>query len=444
MSADIATTPRSARIAARLRPLVRLASEYTTAQLTTRALAAISGLLLVRALPVNEYGYYTLFLAAFTFICTVSDLGVTETLSYFRQRAAGRNRPWTPYIAAVIKFRRTVFMVGFAVSAAYLLHVSLQLGKAPSVALGAVVVAGLSAWFAIKSSIVIYTLKLQQRFRAAYAVEVCSEGCKVLVVGTVWLVGLTSAFAGMVSVAIGAMVAAGIGASLLGHPMAEAGSALRRRAQRRKRLLLGQVGPVLPGTIHFALQGPLIAWLAAHYASVVNLAEVGALGRLAVIIGLVAGFTSTVFMPRLISIGDEALFRKRYLQWWLVMLVYGATMMVAVAMLPRTLLWLLGDSYRGLENELMIAAATAVVGTWGAYSWHVNRARGWTRYQPLRVPVMVLGQVLMFVMLDLSTTQGILLFSLWSMALDLCFQTLISIVGLLAPPAPGVRARDAG
>jgi O-antigen/teichoic acid export membrane protein len=439
----IAATPRITRIAARLRPLVRLASEYTTAQLTTRALAAISGLLLVRALPVSEYGYYTLFLAAFGFICTVSDLGVTESLSYFRRRAAGRNRPWTPYIAVIFKFRRTVFIAGFIAGAAYLFHVSLQLGKGPSVAISAVVVAGLSAWFAINSSIVTYALKLQQRFRAAYAVEVCSEACKVLVVCAVWFAGLTSAFAGMASVAIGAMVAAGIGARLLGHSLAESGKTGRRSAHRRKRILLGQVAPVLPGTIHFALQGPLVAWLAAHYASVLSLAEVGALGRLAVIIGLVAGFTSTVFMPRLISVGSESLFRRRYLQWWLVMLVYGAAMMLAVAAFPQALLWLLGGSYRGLEDELMIAAATAVVGTWGAYSWHVNRARGWTRYQPLRVPVMMLGQVVMFVLLDLSTTYGILLFSLWSIALDLCFQTVISLVGLLAASAPTVRARDA-
>lgn len=111
------------------------------------------------------------------------------------------------------------------------------------------------------------------------------------------------------------------------------------------------------------------------------------------------------------------------------MLSFGAAMMMAVIAFPEVLLYLLGGAYSGLHLELIIATATAVIATWGAFSWHINRARGWVKYQPYRVPVIVAGQIIMFLMLDFSTTQGVLSFGLATMMLDVLFQTLISTVG---------------
>jgi O-antigen/teichoic acid export membrane protein len=420
-----------ASLVRRIMPLARLASEYATAQVVGRVLAATSALILVRALSVSEYGYYTLFLTAFTFICTFSDLGVTETLSYFRWRAGARQRPWVHYMHAVLSFRRIVFALGLLGSGIYLFYVGGRIGRTPLVGVVAVAIMGFSAWFAIQSGVLTYVLKLQQRFREAYAIEISNEATKLLVVVSIWLAGLVSACAGMASVAAGAVVSATL-ATYLQSRQGVIAKPSSRQAYQRSRMVLRQITPVLPGTIHFTLQGPLIAWIAAHYGSVANLAEVGAVGRIAVIIGALSGFTSAVFLPRLLSINNEGIFRKRYLQWWLVTLAYGGLMLLLIFTFPQPLLWLLGQSYESLNTELVTASATAVVATWGAYSWNVNRARGWTKYQPYRVPVMVIGQLGLFLTLDLATTQGVLLFAFWSIALDVCFQTLISVFGLAA------------
>jgi O-antigen/teichoic acid export membrane protein len=419
-------------LARRAGPLLRLASEYTAAHMAARLLAAISGLMLVRLLPVSEYGFYTLVLAAFTFICTFSDLGATETLSFFRWRGGKRNKPWMPYFHAVLRFRRTVFAFGFVSSAAYIFYTGRHISVDTQTILAGIALMGLAAWFAIQSGIISYVLKLEQRFRQAYAVELSNEGIKLLAVGLIWILGFATALAGMTSVALGALVAAILATRLLGQRFAKSGMPTQRHDRHNSRVLLRQIMPILPGTIYFTLQGPLIAWLAAYYGSVVNVAEVGALGRLGVLIGVIAGFTGTVFVPRLIAISDEALFLKRYLQWWLVMLMFGGFMILAVLAFPDALLFLLGDSYSGLHMELITSAATAVIATWGAFSWHINRARGWVKYQPYRVPVIVAGQIPMFVALDFSTTQAVLIFSLGSMILDVLFQTLISVWGLFA------------
>ena len=192
---------RILRFGQRVGPLIRLATEYSAAHVAARGLAAISGLLLVRLLPVNEYGFYTLLLTAFGFICTFSDLGATETLSFFRRRAMLKGKSWRRYIDAVMRFRRMMFMFGFTASAAYILFTARHIEQATSNAVMGIVLMGLAAWFSIRSGIISYVLKLEQRFRPAYALELSNEVVKLLAVSLMWGLGLATALAGMSAVA---------------------------------------------------------------------------------------------------------------------------------------------------------------------------------------------------------------------------------------------------
>lgn len=411
--------------------MFRLATEYTAAHMATRLLAAISGLMLVRLLPVSEYGFYSLVLAAFTFICTFSDLGATETLSFFRWRAGKKNRSWMPYFHAVLRFRRTVFAIGFSASAAYIFYTGRHIGAGMPTILAGIVLMGLAAWFAIQSGIISYVLKLEQRFRQAYAVEISNESTKLLAVGLIWVFGLATASAGMASIAIGALIAAILATRLLGQRFAGIEQAEQRQNSRTGRVLLGQIMPILPGTMHFAIQGPLITWLAAYYGSVVNVAEVGALGRLGVLIGVIAGFTVTVFVPRLLAITDEALFMRRYLQWWVAILAFGGLVMLAVRIFPEALLYLLGASYAGLQTELLVVAATAVFWTWNGYVYSVNRARGWVKRQEYILFFLIAGQVVMFTCLEFASTLHVLFFAMGTSLLWVAYQLVLNIAGFI-------------
>jgi O-antigen/teichoic acid export membrane protein len=410
-------------------PLLRLASEYTAAHMGARLLAATSGLLLVRLLPVDEYGFYTLLLAAFTFICTFSDLGATDTLSFFRWRAGKRNKSWMPYFHAVLRFRRMVFMLGFVCSAAYIFYTGLHIGEDMPTVIFGVVLIGLSAWFAIQSGIISYLLKLEQRYRQAYAVELGNEGTKLAVVVIIWVFGFATALAGLLSISLGALFAALLANKLLEKKGVVRTHASHQQARRTNRVLFKQIAPTLPGSIYFSLQGLLVTWLAAYYGSVVNVAEVGALGRLGVLIGVIAGFTSTVFVPRLLAITDEKLFLRRYLLWWLVIFSLACLIMLVVWLFPSELLFVLGESYSGLHQELLVLAATAVVGTWGGFAWNISRARGWVKYHPYSVALTIGCQIAMFYSLDFSTTMGVLLFGFGTLTVGFLYQLVTNVIG---------------
>jgi hypothetical protein len=421
-----------AGLARRARPLVRLAGEYTAAHVAGRALAAAAGLVLVRLLPISEYALYTLLLAGYTFITTSSDLGATESLTYFRRRAVLENRPWSVFYRAVVRFRGMVYLGGLLLSCAYVFYTATRIEREARDIVAAVAVMGGGAWLAIRAGTTSYALKLELRFREAYAVELSNEATKLLAVVLLWMAGIATALAGMVSVGLGSLVAVLAASALWQQPDRADTPQDDGPGKDAMRALLGQVGPVLPGTIYYSVQAPLVAYLAATYGSAGNVAEVGALGRLAALISVFSGFSSSVFVPRLAAIKEPSLFRLRYLHWWVIMLLFSGAVMLAVGVFPESLLWILGRSYSGLHEELIIAAASAVVAIWGAYTWQINRARGWVRAQPYRVPVVATAQLLLFAFLDLSTTKGILMFGFGSLLTDILFQLSLNAFGLLA------------
>ena len=187
-----------------------------------------------------------------------------------------------------------------------------------------------------------------------------------------------------------------------------------------------------PSAAYFSIQGPLTVWLSAYFAGTQSVAEVGALGRLGLIFGLLSGFIGAVLIPRLSVVTDDAHYLRRYLQFWLVLAAFGAGVVALALAVPHWLLWLLGDAYSGLRDGVLVVAVTAVLTSWGGYVVGINNARGWVRLQPVAVAIFAAIQVTLVAVLDLSSTIGVLYYGLWSSLAGLLLQATINVVGFLA------------
>jgi O-antigen/teichoic acid export membrane protein len=387
--------------------------------------------MLVRLMPTSEYGFYTLILTGFTFICVFSDMGATEALSFFRWRAVKRNSSWSRYFYAVMRFRDKVFFIGFSLSAIYLYFTGGQIGESSQNLLMAIWLLGLSSWFALRTSIVSYSLKLVRRFRESYAIDLGNESVKLLVVAIASAFGMATAFSGLASILIGSIAAVLIANSFLKNVDFVADKPRMYGRQRASRILLRQIMPTMPGSLYFSFQGLIIGLLAASFGTVVNVAEIGALGRIGAIISVFAGFSSTVFVPKLLTITDERSFLGRYLIWWLVLIFVGVSMLLLALFFPQILLFLLGEQYSGLYEELLIVVATSVVGAWGGFAWNINRARGWVRFHVFSVLLTILCQVMMYFCFDLSSTSALLAFGFVSVLVGFIYQLGTNILGFL-------------
>ena len=110
-----------------------------------------------------------------------------------------------------------------------------------------------------------------------------------------------------------------------------------------------------------------------------------------------------------------------------------AGLLAAAALVPRLFLMLLGPHYNGLHRELLFMVAGSGTAVLGSYVANINLARGWIRFQGLTVMGELAGQILLVKLLPLSTTAGVLRFTLLSAAVALFCQCIVLALGFRRP-----------
>ncbi len=421
-----ALTPGPSAVPSRLRTWTGILSAYFTAQTLTQLAGIAAGLLFVNFMPVREFALYTLAFSVVTFFNFVSDLGSTTSLVYFFHQTGKEGSDFRPHLAAVLSLRRAAFLLGaVAVVATF---PRMAEAKGFGLAESLLVTAGilLCVWFQIGSSLRLLVLRLADRYGPSYRAEMAG-GLTRLVLAAVlvaaaqlvaWLGVLTSAAASAVVVSLARP-------DLAGAPRVDL------RPYRRK--VLRYLLPTLPGALYFSVQGPLTVWLAATFGGTRNIAEVGALGRLGLLVGIFSSLTGVVFLPRLARITDDRLYRRRFLQFGAVLAAVALAMLAAAAVAPGLLLLLLGKHYAGLHRELLLVVGGAAFSLLDGYAVNVNLSRSWTRWQGVAVGVLIAVQAGLVAILPLSTTAGVLTFNLLGGAAALASQLAILAVGFTRP-----------
>ena len=74
-----------------------------------------------------------------------------------------------------------------------------------------------------------------------------------------------------------------------------------------------------------------------------------------------------------------------------------------------------------------------MLSTWGSDRVEINNARDWVRAQPASLSVFAAIRAPLIMVLDLSSTIGVLYYGLWSNMAGLILQVVINTVGFLKP-----------
>jgi O-antigen/teichoic acid export membrane protein len=419
---------RARPILGTLRRWTGILSAYFTAQTLTQATGLVAGLLLVRFMPVQQFALYTLATSVVTFFTFVSDLGSTSSLLYFFQRSAATGEVFQPYLGAVLSLRRGAFVLG---AAAVLLVFPRSAAAKGFGALDVALVTAallLCVWLQIAASVRLLALRLGGHYGRSYRAEVAGGAVRLATSLLMVAASLLRAWLGMLG-----MVMAGALTARLARPAEAPASAARASLGPYRRRILRYLLPTLPSALYFSIQGPLVVWLAATFGGTKNIAEVGALGRLGLVLSMFSGLSGVVLLPRMARIVDERLYRRRYFQYGGLLLAIALGLLAAAVLFPGALLFVLGKPYSGLHRELALVTASAGLTLLSGFAVGVNLARSWNRWQTAAVLVLVAAQTGLASMLPLTKTAGVLLFSLLSGAVGLALQLAITEIGFRRP-----------
>jgi O-antigen/teichoic acid export membrane protein len=190
------------------------------------------------------------------------------------------------------------------------------------------------------------------------------------------------------------------------------------------------ISPLIPGVIFYAFQGQISLFIITFFGQTKGIAEIAALGRLGQLFVLLGAFNGIVIEPYIAQISQEFL-PRRYFQ----VLGIGVSLAIAICLVgfifPHPLLWLLGPKYQSLELEVGWVVAGSCLNYVGSMLWTMNCARKWIYWWATSAYIITLlvTQISCLIFLDLSTTMGVVYFSLISIGANTLIHIATTIFG---------------
>jgi O-antigen/teichoic acid export membrane protein len=178
--------------------------------------------------------------------------------------------------------------------------------------------------------------------------------------------------------------------------------------------ILALVKKIMPTSIYYCVSGQITIWLISIFGNTTSLAQLGALGRLGVILSVLSTIIITLIVPRFAKLAiKKELLLKRFVQILGLIVVFLSIIIFIVYTFPNPILWLLGDTYKGLSFELLLSIIGSCIGLLSGIVFQLYSSRGWAMSPFLMISLNLLAIIGLASILDLSNLQGVLYFEIW-------------------------------
>jgi hypothetical protein len=186
----------------------------------------------------------------------------------------------------------------------------------------------------------------------------------------------------------------------------------------------------LPNTVFFCFQGQVLILILTITGSPARVADLTALGRLAILFQVFSVTFTNVLAPGFARCQQPLRLRRLYLVLLGGMTVPLAFLTACAWLWPSPFLWLLGRQYDSLQHECGWVVAAGCVGQIGAVMWTLNSSRAWIRVQARAFIFWILAvQAGASLLLDLCQFHDVLLFNLLTAATPIPIYLADAMIG---------------
>jgi O-antigen/teichoic acid export membrane protein len=176
---------------------------------------------------------------------------------------------------------------------------------------------------------------------------------------------------------------------------------------------------ILPGAIYYCLSGQLTIWLISIFGNTEGIAQIGALGRLSVMLGVFSSIFGTLIIPRFARLADDyTLVLRKFLQILFGLAGVFLSIVVVVSIIPGQLLWILGSNYAGLENEIVLSVGGSCLNLFAGLLFTISTCRNWAINPVISIPVTISAVVAGIFLINISSLTGILKFNIFVASIE--------------------------
>jgi O-antigen/teichoic acid export membrane protein len=418
--------PPSTNTGGRSRRILALLGSFTLGQGALQGVNILIGLYLMRALTVEHYAQFGLTQGFQATASTLMDLGYASTIiplvgERFRDRALVGS-----YLRGARHLRdRSFWMLGplAAVTFIAIMHKH-HWGLTTETVLVASVLLSLYSTGAV--AYYATPLFLYHRLRDYYQPQTLSAiGRFASYLGLEFigaLDGCTAAALNSVNTLVNATVLRGQARRYVEWPQSN--------DPKVNREILLYILPAIPTFIFAAFQSQIALFLVNAFGRTVNVAEVAALNRLALIFTVFMTFNAIIVEPRIARFSREKLL-PAYLLLILASCSAGALVVAIAFVFPEPIVWLIGPRYRNLSPDIGWVVLTGCFSYIANLIWIMNRARRWIfwRGTMLEIIAMFTVDVCFIAFAGVRDTRHAVLFTLASSISAVCTHSYIGYYG---------------
>jgi O-antigen/teichoic acid export membrane protein len=378
------------------------------AQLFVQGIGLISGILVIRLLPTQEYALYTLANTMLGTMTVLADGGIsTSVMSQGGKVWENREKLGVAMVTGMNLRRK--FAIGSLLISTPILFYLLQHHGASLMMSGLLVLSLVPAFLAaLSNSILQVAPKLHQDIAPLQKNHLEANIGRLIML----FIGIF-----IFPFAYVAIIAAGLPQLWTNMRLKAISQKYADWTQKPDKGLeketLNFVKRILPGSIYYCLSGQITIWLISIFGSTTSVAQVGALGRLAMMLTVFNVIINTVVVPRFARLNHD---RKSLLDFYL--RVQGSLILVSLAIVgvvwlfPSEVLWVLGKDYSNLQHELVLSTLGSCLGLIVGASFSLSTSRSWAINPFISVTLNILIIILGIIVIDISSLTGILMLNI--------------------------------
>ncbi len=402
----------------------RLIVGFMSGQILIQIINLATGLLILRLLSLQEYAIYTLASLLLSAAAIGSDMGVSQGVVSIGATRRGDMTALGRLIASATFMRRVSFAFLVPVVAVLAYFVLGPIGIDTTISIALVILA--TVW--IQQAVTVRTSLLNIHHDSKGLTWTGLSGgitrfLAVLGLCTVAPYAITALLVNFIGVCVSAFVIGRMG----GKYLEPAVSHTRQYQEELRKFIV----PLIPGVVYFLLQGQISTYLLALGSNMNAVAEVGALGRLGQILGLLTLLNGYFIQPYFARISDKRMFARRAVQAASAAVAILALLTLSVYSFPKLWLLILGPNYQGLSDELLLAMAGAELSILGGLVYTLVIATRVTHGQWWQIVVGLSAQFAFILFVGVRTTSDALLLNLIPSATYLVLQCTLLTVTLI-------------
>lgn len=403
----------------------RIVGNFAMVQAVVQLIGFLSGILLVRWLPQQEYAYFTIANTMQGTLNVLADIGISIGLVSIGGRVWHDRHRFGQLVNTALGLRRKLGAVAILIVTPILYYMLVKNGA--SMSYTAILIAVVLAGLAVQLSIGVLSVvpRLRSDIGKIQTIDMTGAVARFLVLLALMYFFLN----GAVALAIGSATLL-LQYWMLRKYVAGVIDLNAPENPEDREAMRGFIRSQAANAVFFCLQGQITVFLISIFGrNVSSIAEVGALGRLAMIFAVLSHLLANIFAPAFARCQS-----LRKLRWQYAAIVGGVAcfslVIIAVAaFFPREFLFVLGNKYSHLERELLLMVAGAVITAMAGTLWALNAAKAWIAGSWLYIPLTLATQLALIPSTDFSTVTGVLTFNLVSAIPSLALNLILSVRG---------------